>query len=610
MSIDCTDIVVEVFPDPIPLSALSESEAEARFNFLCKKTPNIVLLKILKLICSSANSNLRFHGAYALRYLLHHHITELWPRFDPRLTDQMQEFLIDINFVTREGNRSILEQLRGALIALGSYLLPDNSWPELISTLFPAMSSTSTQVRGSALFIFSNLAQLLDIEPQLLHPHLPMIRSIIGCSLERKLYGPYVQEERNAALLAAITLNHLVPPEDCQMFQDLLPHMISVLQEAFDCNQQEFVKEAVIRLTNLIAVKPKYIPPCLPEVVKAMLIIAESEGVDKELRCRVVNLVVRLAKIREKELVMVEQHLVPVLERFVAILLQMLSDMEDDEDKDTGEQNNFYCAKIFSNALSAALGGDFLVPVLIKLLPAFLESSDWKERHAALFFLKEIANGCAEAMKENLEQFKNMVVQLLYDNHPRVKWAALIAMHVILVDLKPDLEAQYRGRIFPILILQAINTFNRSTPLLQSAQSDSELIVSSTNMDNTMVKTGKDAGEKVLDEKALACNMLCCYADELKEDFHPWITQVALFLLPLLKVKFHKKVRKAAISAMSKLLCSAKLAAKRKPCEAVKQCCAKMIPNSLIEAMHKEVDKELCCEMVKSLVDCIQLSKS
>ena len=161
-------------------------------------------------------------------------------------------------------------------------------------------------------------------------------------------------------------------------------------------------------------------------------------------------------------------------------------------------------------------------------------------------------------MKENLEQLKNMLVQLLYDNHPRVKWAALIAMHVVLVDLKPDLEAQYRGRIFPILILQAINTFNRSTPLLQSAQSDSELIISSTNMDNTMyktithiyikytingisydmitqlngcrVKTGKNAGEKVLDEKALACNMLCCYADELKEDFHPWITQVFLLI--------------------------------------------------------------------------------
>ena len=31
----------------------------------------------------------------------------------------------------------------------------------------------------------------------------------------------------------------------------------------------------------------------------------------------------------------------------------------------------------------------------------------------------------------------------------------------------------------------------------------------------------------VLEEKATACNMLCCYADELKEGFYPWIDQVA-----------------------------------------------------------------------------------
>lgn len=41
----------------------------------------------------------------------------------------------------------------------------------------------------------------------------------------------------------------------------------------------------------------------------------------------------------------------------------------------------------------------------------------------------------------------------------------------------------------------------------------------------------------VLEEKATACNMLCCYADELKEGFFPWIDQVghyASYMDPLL----------------------------------------------------------------------------
>jgi hypothetical protein len=30
----------------------------------------------------------------------------------------------------------------------------------------------------------------------------------------------------------------------------------------------------------------------------------------------------------------------------------------------------------------------------------------------------------------------------------------------------------------------------------------------------------------VLEEKATACNMICCYADELKEGFFPYVQQV------------------------------------------------------------------------------------
>lgn len=37
----------------------------------------------------------------------------------------------------------------------------------------------------------------------------------------------------------------------------------------------------------------------------------------------------------------------------------------------------------------------------------------------------------------------------------------------------------------------------------------------------------------VLEEKATACNMLCCYADELKEGFFPWIDQVCFLKLYL-----------------------------------------------------------------------------
>lgn len=40
-----------------------------------------------------------------------------------------------------------------------------------------------------------------------------------------------------------------------------------------------------------------------------------------------------------------------------------------------------------------------------------------------------------------------------------------------------------------------------------------------------------------------ACNMLCCYAEELREGFLPYVQQVTDIMVPLLKFWFHEEVR-------------------------------------------------------------------
>ncbi|EPS66414.1 hypothetical protein M569_08363, partial [Genlisea aurea] len=116
----------------------------------------------------------------------------------------------------------------------------------------------------------------------------------------------------------------------------------------------------------------------------------------------------------------------------------------------------------------------------------------------------------------------------------------------------------------------------------------------------------------ILEEKATACNMLCCYADELKEGFYPWIDQVAPTLVPLLKFYFHEEVRRAAVSAMPELLRSAKLAVEKGVAQGrneayVKQLSDYVIP-ALVEALHKEPDTEICASMLDSLNECLQIS--
>ncbi|RVX12993.1 Importin-5 [Vitis vinifera] len=162
-------------------------------------------------------------------------------------------------------------------------------------------------------------------------------------------------------------------------------------------------------------------------------------------------------------------------------------------------------------------------------------------------------------------------------------------------------------------------------PLLQSAQLKPDVTITSADSDNEIEESDDESmetitlGDKrigiktsVLEEKATACNMLCCYADELKEGFFPWIDQVAPTLVPLLKFYFHEEVRKAAVSAMPELLRSAKLAVEKGLAQGrnesyVKQLSDYIIP-ALVEALHKEPDTEICASMLDALNECLQIS--
>ncbi|KAG2675220.1 hypothetical protein I3843_13G153800 [Carya illinoinensis] len=162
-------------------------------------------------------------------------------------------------------------------------------------------------------------------------------------------------------------------------------------------------------------------------------------------------------------------------------------------------------------------------------------------------------------------------------------------------------------------------------PLLQSAQLKPDVTITSASSDNDIEDSDDESmetitlGDKrigiktsVLEEKATACNMLCCYADELKEGFFPWIDQVAPTMVPLLKFYFHEEVRKAAVSAMPELLRSAKLAVEKGQAQGrnesyVKQLSDYIIP-ALVEALHKEPDTEICASMLDSVNECLQIS--
>lgn len=103
------------------------------------------------------------------------------------------------------------------------------------------------------------------------------------------------------------------------------------------------------------------------------------------------------------------------------------------------------------------------------------------------------------------------------------------------------------------------------------------------------------------EDKANACQMLVCYARELKEAFCDYTEHVVRLMVPLLTFYFHDGVRIAAVESLPYLI----ECAKGRGAQHVQGLWSYMCPN-VLKAIGNEPEKEVLAELLASLAKCIE----
>lgn len=104
-----------------------------------------------------------------------------------------------------------------------------------------------------------------------------------------------------------------------------------------------------------------------------------------------------------------------------------------------------------------------------------------------------------------------------------------------------------------------------------------------------------------MEDKASACEMLVCYARELKEGFAEYAEEVVRLMLPLLKFYFHDGVRSAAAESLPYLLDCAKI----KGPNYLEGMWLYICPE-LIKVINTEPEPDVQSELLNSLAKCIE----
>jgi len=154
-------------------------------------------------------------------------------------------------------------------------------------------------------------------------------------------------------------------------------------------------------------------------------------------------------------------------------------------------------------------------------------------------------------------------------------------------------------------------------PLLKSAEARTsvQIINPNTNVEEEQGWEYIEVGDKkialhtaALDEKATSCNLIYCYASEMKEGFFPFVEKSSNVLIPLLDFNYHDGVRMAALSAMPALLESAKLYLEKnnQPLTFVSQLFHYIYPK-LVSAVSEENDQEVLVVGIEAIHESISV---
>ena len=371
------------------------------------------MLNTALLLQVSQQLEVRAMVAILLRKLITKDDVSLWPQLAPATQNSVKSQLLMC--VQREEGKSISKKLCDTVAELAAGILEEGMWPELLPFMFQCVSSPSMRLRESALLMFAQLAQYIG--PQL-RTYLPTLHGVF----QQNLSADTSSDVRIAALRATTNfVQTLETAQDRERFQDLLPGMLQTLSLALNNSEEATAQEALEMFIEVAGTEPRFLRRQLAEVVGNMLQIAEATELEEGTRHLAVEFLITLAEARERAPGMMRK-LPQFISRLFATLMKMLLDIEDDpqwysadtEEEDSGETADYEVGQECLDRLAISLGGNTVLPVASQLLPAIINDSDWKKRHAALITLAQIAEGCAKVHIDPTLVFKSYISHCSY----------------------------------------------------------------------------------------------------------------------------------------------------------------------------------------------------
>jgi len=429
----------------------ARTASEQRFNLLKTDSPDVTMSGLVQELVSSPSEEVRSMAAVLARG----QITEVWTRLTPNTQENMKTQLLGLlqNYRSPETGNAFGRKLANVIGALSWF--SEGGWPSLLPTVIGMCESQALGTQELGFEVLSLVVHHSFVHSAL-QDQLPQLQTLFEQSL--------ANQDGNVQLAGMKAIGAYVAacesPKQARSMQGLVSPMLKALGEALQVDEER-ARSGLDVLIEMTDVNPKFFKPQLKEITNAMLQhVAMNLALEASTRRLALEFLVELCErapsMMKKEEGFIQQ-LVAVSFAFMVEGTEANKDMDawerwEDDDEDEEETGNYVLGLEALDRLANSCGGPRIVPACFAYIPDFLANQqDWRYRLVGLYGISQTGEGAAKEMRKHLPNIVSLVLPMVADPHPRVRWAAVNCIGQLATDLGPHLQRGFHEQVLPAL---------------------------------------------------------------------------------------------------------------------------------------------------------------
>jgi hypothetical protein len=353
-------------------------------------------------------------------------IVRHWAALDPEARKQTKSLLL--SRIENETENMVRKNVASAVSAVAKKALPKEGWPELLDFLVKCTQSSSADHREVGLMVFERLA---DMAGEHFKPWMQNLQQIFTTAL-----GDPELRVRIAGLRAACQLVQWIADEkEVLSFQALIPPMAAVMGQCLEAGDEPNACAAFAVFFELVASPVPVLTPHLPDLVNFSLQIAATPALQVSTREAAIELVTSVAESKAK--LFKSKGMAPAV---IACVFSMISEPEEKDEAADDEANTPSSIGLMAlDTMACRLPSKIMFSPIMSTAAQMSNSPDPCHRRAALMAVGVAAEGCADSVREQLDELVAFVAHAASDADPRVRDAACFAIREFSEYLQPDI---------------------------------------------------------------------------------------------------------------------------------------------------------------------------